>query len=159
MPGFARVGRDGTVMLPNHELFQTIFESTFVWNGTSYEFSDARSHVYDVSLDLRRPSTVRVRFARGAFAATLSGTAAVNFGQDYAFDAKAGQRIAIVVEKYSGRRPEVTLSFAGELLGDASRGSYRGVLASTGTYRLSVEGGDIDDDTLLSPYVIRLELR
>jgi hypothetical protein len=162
VPGLAEVSADGTAVLPTHESIETIFEAAYVWNGTAYAFSGSRSHVYDVALGQRRPYELPVRFAPGAFATTLSGSVAFNFGQDYVFEARAGQKVTIELTNHTVRRPSITLSFGrGELtlanLFDT--GGWSGKLPQTGTYKLTVYGTDASDATRVSTYAIRLAIR
>ena len=65
---------------------------------------------YDVALGQSKPYEVPVRFARGASSTTLSGSVAYNFGDEYIFEARAGQRAMIELAKYTGRRPGISQS-------------------------------------------------
>jgi hypothetical protein len=163
LPAFARVNEDGTAVLPTHESVEVILESTYVWNGTKYVFSEARSHQYDVALGERRPYEVPVRFAHGSFATTLSGTVAYNFGDEYVFTARAGQRISIRLRSDAESSPpgaslcyDDDVSSLAELDG---RTAWSGTLPHTGTYRLFVSGSGERDEYKRSRYEIRLTIR
>jgi hypothetical protein len=159
LPGLFQVNRDGTVMLPTHESMETIFESEYVWNGTSYVFSPSRSNVYDVGLGIRRPYRLAVRFSPGAFSATLTGSVALNFGQEYVFDARAGQLVTIELTR-SSARPSISLwSGDNELtLTGSTRDRWSAKLPKTGAYELIVSGTNESDETRLSRYTIRLSV-
>lgn len=159
LPGLADVTSDGTVMLPTHESMEVILEATYVWNGTTYAFSGPQSHRYDVALGQRKPYEVQLRFAPGAFGTTLSGSVAYNFGDEYIFEARAGQRAVIELTKHARRHPRISLYYKDEIsdlaeLDDAD--SWSGQLPKTGMYHLLVSGSDDSDETRLSTYAIRL---
>jgi hypothetical protein len=158
MPDTFDVSEDGSAVLLTHETIDTIFEATFVWNGKNYAFSGMQSHVYDVLLGQRRPYQVRVRFSPGAFATTLSGSVALNFGQNYVFDARAGQKVTIELTN-RGRRPEIFLSYREHQLAHVESDRWSGTLPRTGTYDLIVFGLGERDATTVSPYAIRLTIR
>jgi len=162
LPSLADISPDGTVTLPTHESIDVIFEATYVWNGTKYAFSGPRSHRYDVGLDQRRPYELPVRFAPGTSATTLSGSVAYTFGDDYVFQARAGQTVTIELTKHSGRRPFISLYYGDEIsslaeLFDTDR--WSGQLLKTGTYNLLISGQEESDETRLSTYTIRLAIR
>lgn len=162
LPGLARVGSDGTVMLPTHESMDVIFEASYLWNGASYVFAPLRSHRYDVALGERRPYEVALRLVRGATATTLSGTTAYNFGEDYVFEATAGAILTIDFMKQSGIPPGVSLYYDDEMSSVVKLhafGNWAGKLRRSGTYRLLVSGGDESNETRLSRYVIQLSAR
>lgn len=159
LPDRADVREDGTVVLPTHETMETIFEATYVWNGNTYAFSGPRSHIYDVTLGKRKPYQVPVRFAHGTFGTTLSGSVALNFGEDYTFRARAGQRLTIDLSRYADRRPSVVLSYGeGEhVVADVfNTNRWSGALPHTGSYDLVVLGSDDTDVTRISGYTLRL---
>jgi hypothetical protein len=156
LPNFVQVSEDGTVVLPTHDTMETIFEATYVWNGTVYVFSAPRSHIYDVPLNQRRPYEVPVRFPRGAFATTVSGNVALNFGQQYVIQARAGQRMTIELTKHTGRRPTIILSYGQRNLVELDTDRWSGELPQTGAYHLIVLGSGETDATLVSTYAIRL---
>jgi|HubBroStandDraft_4_1064222.scaffolds.fasta_scaffold00020_3 hypothetical protein len=160
LPDTARVNANGTVTVATHDSIEVIFEAAYVWNGSNYVFSPAQSHRYDVALSERRPFERPVHFARGTGATTLAGTVAYNFGDDYVFDARAGQRIRIARLEGSGRA-RISLYYNGEIssladLTDANQ--WGGKLVKTGTYHLYVTGTDEHDEALRSNYEIRLEI-
>ena len=153
------VSEDGTVVLPTHETIVTIFEAAFEWNGSSYVFSRARSHVYDVPLGQRRPYEVPVRFASGAFATTLSGTTALNFGEDYVFEARAGQRLTLELTRHRGHHPAIFLSYGDREVAQLDAERWSGKLSRGGSYKLAVFGSGENDSTSVSTYTIRLTIR
>lgn len=159
LPEAADVSEDGTVVLPTHETIVTIFEAAYVWNGKTYVFSGSRSHVYDVPLEERRPYQVTVRFAPGAFATTFSGSAALNFGEEYVFRARAGQRVTVELTKLRGRRPAILLSYGERHLAWVDSNRWSGTLPQTGTYDLTVFGSGEREATEVSTYAIRLAIR
>lgn len=162
LPEFARVRSDGTVTLPTHESMDIVFEATYVWNGTAYAFAPLRSHRYDVGLNERRPYEVPVRFARGASAATFSGSVAYDFGDTYVFDAMAGQTVTIDLTAYTARPPRIALYYDDDIssLGDVGNNTkWSGKLQKSGTYRLLLSGSDESNEAALSRYTIRLSIR
>lgn len=120
LPAFYEVRSDGTVMLPTHETMETMFEAAYVWNGTAYVFSPAHTRIYDIPLGVRRPYQIAINFRRGASAETLSGTVALNFGQDYVFHARAGQTASI---ELTARRAVPTNSSCSEETSRTKRAS------------------------------------
>jgi hypothetical protein len=152
------VRSDGTVELPTHETIDTIVESTYVWNGKTYAFSPARSHVYDVPLEERRPYQIAVTFPPGAHETTLSGSTALNFGETYVFKARAGQTADIALTHHTGRAPAVVLSYGGKTLADLTGAKWTGTLPHSGTYALDVFGSGDGDPTTRSAYTIRLHI-
>lgn len=157
MPDESVVSPDGTVTLPTHDTVVTIFEATYVWNGSAYAFSPLRSHMYDIELAERRPYEVPVRFASGTNETTLSGTVAYNFGQDYVFWARAGQRITLELATRAKNAPAVLLYIGDHEVADLIRtNQWSGLLRKTGTYQLIVYGRA---ESGVFPYSIRLEIR
>jgi hypothetical protein len=162
VPGLQSVSADGTATLPTHDSMEVMFEPTYVWNGTAYVFSGPRSHRYDVALGERRPAEIPVAFAPGAYATTLSGNVAYNFGDEYVFKARAGQKLTIELTKYDGRRTNLSLYYGDNISATAelrTTSGWSGTLPKTGTYRLFIDGTDESDDTRRSPYAIRLAIR
>lgn len=160
LPGLAHIDPSGIVTLPTHESMEVIFEATYVWNGATYAFSPLRSHKYDVALGERRPFEIPVRLARGA-PTTLSGTVAYNFGNDYVFDAVAGQRLTIELTDHRALS-RVALYYKNEFSSVVDldgRRSWSGTLRRTGSYHLLVSGADESAATRLSRYVVRLTAR
>ncbi len=161
VPGLQSVGTDGTATLATHDSMEVMFEAEYVWNGTAYVFSGARSHRYDVALDERRPAEIPVAFAPGAYSATLSGNVAYNFGDEYVFEARAGQRLTIALTKFDGRRTSLSLYYGDDISAIAeirTTAGWNGTLPKTGTYRLFVDGTDASDDTQRTTYTIRLAI-
>ncbi|HEY6326872.1 MAG TPA: hypothetical protein VIW73_10220 [Candidatus Cybelea sp.] len=160
LPAFAQVTEDGTATLPTHDSVEVILESTYVWNGTKYVFSEARSHLYDVALGERRPYEVRVRFAPGSSATTLSGTVAYNFGNEYVFAARRGQWISIRLRSEAGHTG-ASLYYDDDVssLAELSGAAWSGTLSKTGTYRLYVFDSNERDEYRRTRYEIRLTIR
>jgi hypothetical protein len=159
MAGEEQVRDDGTVVLPTHETIVTIFESAYVWNGKTYEFSAPRSTIYDVPLEQRRPYQIPVRFAPGAYATTVTGSVAEDFGDEYRFEARAGQRITITLRAHDGSRPATVLASGGRTLAILDGNRWSGTLPRSGSYELSLFGSGVADPTTLSTYTLRLEIR
>jgi hypothetical protein len=162
LPGLAKVSADGSVVLPTHESMEVIFEATYLWNGTKYVFAPLRSHRYNVVLGQRRAYDTLVRPVRGAPALILSGTVAYNFGDDYVFDAVAGETITVQLVDGRGRQPHVALYYKDDISSlaalDAPGKMSKRALRS-GTYHLMVWGADDADEARLSRYEIRVSLR
>jgi hypothetical protein len=161
LPAFARVNEDGTATLPTHDSVEVILESTYVWNGTKYVFSEARSHRYDVALGERRPYEVPLHFAPGTSATTLSGNVAYNFGDEYVLRARAGQRISIRLRSEE-RHTGASLYYDGNVSNLTQLSgvmAWSGTLPHTGTYRLFVSGTNERDEYQRSRYEIRLAIR
>ncbi len=131
-----------------------------MWDGTAYAFSAPHSHVYDVLLAQRRPYQLPVRFSAGESSADVAGTVALNFGEDYAFEGRAGQRVTVELASFSGRAPAIALSYGdGSPLADLGRARiWSGALPRTGAYRVVVFGTDDADATRQSKYAIRLTI-
>lgn len=158
MPEHVEVNSDGTLLLPAHETIDTIFEPVYVWNGTTYAFAPSRSHVYDVPLGTDRPYQLPVRFAPGETATVLRGSSADNFGQTYAFSARAGQRISIEILDPQQRPPAVFLSLGDRNIAEVGGRTWSGGLPSSGTYTLDVFGPEGAREDVLRSYAIRLEI-
>jgi len=159
MAGDAQVRADGTVVLPTHETIATIFESAYVWDGRAYQFSAPRSTIYDVPLEQRRPYQTVVRFAAGAFATTLTGSVAEDFGDEYRFDARAGQHITITLRAHAAPRPAAVLLNGERTIAILDGDRWSGRLPHSGSYELSVFGSGEADPATLSTYTLRLEIR
>lgn len=159
MPDQARAGTDGTLLLPTHETIDTIFEPVYVWNGATYAFSPALSHVYDVPLGTDRPYWLPVRFLPGTSSTVLHGSAADNFGQTYTFTARAGQSVSIDVLLPEKHPPAVFLALGDRTIADLDNRTWSGTLPAGGTYTLDVFGPEGARDDVLTPYAIRLEIR
>jgi hypothetical protein len=162
VPGLQSVGTDGTATLPTHDSMEVMFEATYVWNGTAYVFSGPRSHRYDVALGERRPAEIPITFAPGAYATTLSGNVAYNFGDEYVFEARAGQKLTIAPTTWDARRTSLSLYYGNDISALAeirAAGGWSGTLQKTGTYRLFIDGTDESDDTRRTVYAIRLTIR
>ena len=97
-----------------------------------------------------------VRFAPGVFATILSGSVALNFGQQYVIQARAGQTMTIELTKHTGRRPTIILSYGERNLVELDTDRWIGELPQTGAYQLIVLGSGETDATLVSTYAIRL---
>jgi hypothetical protein len=159
LPDAVDAREDGTIVLPTHSTFETIFEAAYLWNGTTYAFSPLRSHVYDVPLDERKPYEVTVRFAPGAFATTLSGGVARNFGQRYVFYARAGQAMTLELINHAGRLPKIFLSLGERDLAVGGANGWTRKLPQSGLYALTALGADESDATVVSTYALRLSIR
>jgi hypothetical protein len=157
---------DGTVTLASHETVEIIDEATYVWNGTKYVISPERSHRYDVAIEEDRPYVTRVTFAPGASSATLAGTIAGGFGDDYEFDALAGQRVTLQIlmgsskdlrfDVYQDRPGNQGMRNLTTL--DASR-TWNAILPTGGTWKVSVYGVSSMDHTTKVPYSLLLTIR
>jgi len=158
IPGLESVNRDGSVVLPTHESTQVVYESAYVWNGARFIFSMAGTTRYDVSLGRRRPAEVRVRFSPGSYGTTLRGSAAINFGDDYVFNARAGQHVSIALGQHSGPAPAITFWLGERQPVTVIGGIWQGTLRRTGDYRIGVEGSG-DDDTVETHYALSLSIR
>lgn len=163
LPGFVQVSEDGTADLVTHHSVEVMLESTYVWNGMKYVFSEERSHLYDMALSERRPYAVPVRFAPGTSATTLSGTVAYNFGDEYFFNARAGQRISIRLRSEAGAPYTNASLYYDDDVSSLARlsggAAWSGTLPMTGTYRLFVSGTNEHDEYQRSRYEIRLAIR
>jgi hypothetical protein len=102
----------------------------------------------------RKPNDVPVRFAAGASAATLRGTASRGWYDSYTFDAQAGQRLTVGGAHAKGR-------IVVNLLGPEPAGPLTVlldqplVLPKTGSYHLQIEV-DVEDE---APYSVTLAIR
>jgi hypothetical protein len=139
-----------------------VLDDVTIPGHAAYAFSGPRSHIYDLSLQERRPYQVPVRFAPGAFGITLTGSVAVNVGQDYVFWARAGQRATFQLTKHTGHRPVVALSYGNDKYVDFgglfAANAWSGRLPRTGTHELTVYGPDNADAARLSAYSLRLDI-
>jgi hypothetical protein len=102
----------------------------------------------------RKPNDVPVRFAAGASAATLRGSASTGWYDSYAFDAQAGQRLTVGGAHAKGK-------IVVNLLGPEPAGPLTVVLdqplvlPKTGSYHLQVEVAAEND----VPYSLTLAIR
>jgi hypothetical protein len=158
MPGYADVRADGSVTLPTHETISTILESTYLWNGSTYAFSAPRSHIYDVPLEVRRPYEVEVRFAPGTSSTILTGSTAGEFGQDYVFRARAGQRITISLLHQTQAAPAIFLSSGERNVTIVEGRRWTGRLPRDGSYQLGVLGSHDSDPETPARYALRLAI-
>jgi hypothetical protein len=155
---------NGMLYTAAHETFNTIDQSTWFWNGSTYVFSPERSTVYCVGpeRDNERPYELPVRFHTGESSTVLHGTAYQNCGQDYSFVARAGQRITVerLTPQPKNLRISIFLNFGDDDVADVDGASWTGTLAHTGKYVLSVSGTDPRGETQdLQPFAIRLTIR
>ena len=164
-PDTVDASSDGTVTLTSHETVEIVDEATYVWNGRTYVFSPERSQRYDVAIGEGRPYVVRVEFARGRSSATLSGTIAGGFGDDYEFDARAGQKVTVRIVDGSSKnvrfdvyRGRPGLESPVELVLGASQ-TWSGTLPSSGTWNLSVSGVETMAHDAKAPYSLILTIR
>ena len=157
---------DGDATLASHETVEIVDEATYVWNGTRYVFSPERSHRNDVAVGQDRPYAERVAFARATSFAVLAGSIAGGFGDDYEFEANAGQRVTIQMrggfsknlrfdvyrDRAGDRSPQelTTLKFPAHL----ERRS-----AGERTWKLDVYGVDTMDRETTEPYSLVLTIR
>lgn len=158
LPETVDAAADGTISFAAHDTIDTIVEPVYVWNGNSYAFAPDRSHVFDISVELRRPYQITVRFAAGTSSSVLRGTFSENFGNTYVFAAKAGQRATIEVLGSGKHPPGVALTFGERSVADVT-GRWSGTLPSSGTYAIDVFGFDLPSHDTLVPYAIRLTIR
>jgi hypothetical protein len=152
----------GTLQLAAHETTNTILQSTFVWNGSSYAFSPGRSSIYCVGPEREnvRPYELPIRFAPGAASTILRGTAFQNCGQNYSFVGYARQRVTIerLTPQPRDLRIPIVLDFGRDGIAYINGDVWSGTLAQSGTYRLSVFGTDQRDDVGLRAFAIRLTI-
>lgn len=160
LPDSFRVSEDGSAVLPTHESMETIFESAYVWNGSSYLFSPARSRIYDVPLRERRPYQISVRVGREEPQRTLEGTVALNFGQEYAFEARAGERVTVERDQSDAPPPSISLWYAGAQEPIANRIGTRwsAELRKSGIYHLLVWRTGDGDPTRRARYRVVLRI-
>jgi hypothetical protein len=156
---------DGTVTLASHETVEIIDQATYVWNGEKYVFSPERSQRYDAGIGQGRPYVVRVQFASGSSSTVLKGSIAGGFGDDYEFDAHAGQRVTLQVVKGWSKSFlfDVYQVIHGgmdtrELTSLNPARTWSAVLPTSGTWKIDVYGaGTIDHETTY-PYVLVLTI-
>jgi hypothetical protein len=161
LPDAWHVGAGGSATLPTHESMDVIFEATYVWNGTSYAFAPLQSHRFDVGLGERRPYEVALQLSRGA-PTTIAGTVAYNFGDDYAFTARAGETLTIELVGQTGRPPSIAFGHDDDISSFAeldSSGRWTGKLTKSGTYYLRISGTDESNAEQRSRYTLRLTIR
>jgi hypothetical protein len=165
-PDNVQASSDGTVTLASHETVEIVDEATYVWNGTRYVFSPERSHRNDVAVGQDRPYAERVAFARGTSFAVLAGSIAGGFGDDYEFEANAGQRVTIQMRGGFSKnlRFDVYRDRAGdrspqELTTLNSPRTWSAVLPASGTWKLDVYGVDTMDRETTEPYSLVLTIR
>lgn len=159
MPETVEASSNGTISLAAHDTIDTIVEPVYAWDGKAYAFDPERSHVFDISVEQRRPYQVPVHFTAGTSSAEVLGTFSENFGNTYVFVAKAGQRATIELLEHRDHAPGVALSFGDHNVADLDGSRWSGVLPFTGTYAIDVFGFDLPDHTMLLPYKLRLTIR
>jgi hypothetical protein len=139
-PHAAKVGTDGSLSFIGKAVIEVWDQFVYQWNGTTYEFKPFESITYDTVLDEKRPYAIAVHFPPGSSAATVSGTATVDFGNRYAIEARAGQHLKIELLSHTGSVPNLFLTYGTETsVADISNGKWEGTLPKTGTYFLSVD--------------------
>lgn len=158
MPETVEASSGGTISLAAHGTIDTVVEPVYVWNGKAYALAPEQSHIYDISVELRRPYQVPVRFAAGTSSAEVRGTFSENFGNTYVFVAKARQYATIELLEH-GHVPGVALRFGNRSVAQLDGKRWSGVLPFSGTYALDVFGFDLSDHDALLPYTIRLTIR
>ncbi|MBS1795706.1 MAG: hypothetical protein JSS81_17760 [Acidobacteria bacterium] len=89
------------------------------------------------SHDSAAQSKTRVRFARGATSATLSGTIKGYAYRDYTFSAKPGQQLSVRLSSKNASLEIVVRNPAGENLNSGGT-TWNDEIASTGTYLVRV---------------------
>lgn len=159
MPETVDASSDGTISLAAHDTIDTIVEPVYAWNGKTYAFAPEQSHVFDISVEQRRPYQSPIHFAAGTSSAEVRGTFSENFGNTYVFIAKAGQRATIELLEHRGLAPGVSLSFGNHTVADLDGSRWSGALPFSGTYSLDVFGFDLPDHSTLLPYALRLTIR
>jgi hypothetical protein len=158
LPEEVDAGSDGTVTLATHESMDTIFEATYVWNGSKYAFSPGRSDLYDVGLQERRPYQMRVSFAPGTSSTVLNGSVALNFPADYVFKASTGQKVTVELLAHTGNISTADLWFGEKEIDTSDSTNWTVTLPNTGEFHLIVGGGTESDETRKSHYTIRLTI-
>jgi hypothetical protein len=160
LPEQVGASTDGTVTLASHETVEIIDQATYVWNGKTYVLSPERSQRYDVGIGQGRPYVVRVRFAAGTSSTALRGSISGGFGDDYEFDAHAGQRVTIEVVKGWSK------NFRFDVYQDVRAGTreltsplrpartWSAVLPTNGTWKIDVYGADTMDHETTYPYAL-----
>ncbi len=159
MGGDESVGRDGTATLPTHDTIETIMESEFVWNGNTYAFAPLRSTMYDIAVEKRLPYQTAIHFAPGADSATLTGQYALNFGREYVFGVRKGQRITVDVLSHSGKLPSTSIWVDdSEVDKDLGGGRATAIAPRDGTYSLLVFGTADAYSSKLETFQVRLTI-
>jgi hypothetical protein len=139
-PAEAKVGTDGSLSFIAKAVIEVWDQFVYQWNGTTYEFEPFKSITYDTVLDEKRPYAIAVHFPAGSSTTTVSGTATVNFGNRYAINARAGQRMTVELLSHTGSVPNLSLMYGTETsVADISNGKWEGTLPKTGMYYLSVD--------------------
>ncbi|HEY0380940.1 MAG TPA: hypothetical protein VGC72_01965 [Candidatus Elarobacter sp.] len=140
------------IVVRSHDSAMVSDEETYAYRGGRYVQVDAARLRGDTGA--RKPSAVAVRFAPGASAAQLHGSAAIGWYDGYTFDAAKGQRLLIGGVR---SRAKIRLSLFGPdgnpLDGLRARTPF--TLPAPGTYRLHVEN-DAEQDV---PYALTLAIR
>jgi hypothetical protein len=86
---------------------------------------------------------------------------AYNFGDEYVFEARAGQKLTINLTKYAGTHPSISLYYGDNISAIAelrATAGWSGTLPKTGTYHLFIDGTNESDVTRRSAYAIRLAI-
>jgi hypothetical protein len=166
LPEQLAASTDGTVSVAGHETMEIVDQTIWVWNGKTYVVSPERSQRYDVSIGQGRPDVVRVRFAPGTSSTILRGSIAGAFGDNYEFDARAGQRVTIQVVKGWSKniRFDAYQTIRGsddtkELTSLNSASTWSGILPTSGTWHVDVFGAETMDHQTTSPYTLVLTVR
>lgn len=163
LPEHAAAKPDGTLSLARHETVNTILQATFVWNGTKYAFAPDRSSIYCVGPERgnERPYELPIHFAPGTSSTILRGTAYENCGQNYSFDAHAGQRVTIkrLSSQPRNLRIPVFLDLGKDGIAYLRGDAWSRTLTHSGNYLLSLFGIDQRGEIDLQPFEIRLTIR
>ena len=109
---------------------------------------------------------MRVAFAGGATSAVLAGSIAGGFGDDYEFEATAGQRITIQIRGGSSKNLRFDLyrdrpgdRSPQELTSLNSSRTWSAILPASGMWKLDVYGADTMDRETTAPYSLVLTIR
>ncbi|HLY02553.1 MAG TPA: hypothetical protein VKR56_08645 [Candidatus Cybelea sp.] len=105
------------------------------WRYTYRNGTYVESEAWRIYRGDRKPVSIRVRFAPGTASARLSGTVGVEWGDEYAFDAVAGQ--ALEISAVRAQRATV-IRLQGQRLDQALMAGRPVTLPMSGRYTISV---------------------
>ena len=149
----AKISPDGTAVLSSHDSAAVSDRSSYRWNGKTYAATKAER--VDARSGTVKPMFVPVAFAAGSSSATLSGKAALGFGDTYSLDATAGQTMELALSAPPGKSVGHLAVFRGDTIVAESGTHWRGKLPANGTYRIGVDGAG----ETLEPYTLKITIR
>lgn len=149
----SEVEPDGSAVLTAHDSAAVSDRTVYHWTGKAYAV--VRSERVDARSNTVKPMSVPLAFAAGASSATVSGKAALGFGDTYTVSAGAGQTMTLHLASTRGEVPGRITLFHGDAVVAQAGTQWSGKLAARGVYRIAVDGSG----ETLRPYTLTVTIR